>query len=152
MIREIHVLTLISRNFLFFSDFSLEIPGVFFAWQISPFFLHCQRVPHDCLCSSDNHLLQRNWKRKSKAGREIARATADFRITLILREINFGHFEELKTAILTILVLNFWQFCDIFKFQKIKNQSLQNYWNDSFWPSDIIQNWFHEKSEWQENC
>ena len=57
----------------------------------------------------------------------------DFSSTQILREINFGHFEGLKTAILTISVFNFWQFCDIFKIQKIKNQSLQNSWNNSFW-------------------
>jgi len=42
----------------------------------------------------------------------------DFSSTQILREINFDHFEELKTAILTVLVVNFGQFCGIFKFPK----------------------------------
>ena len=40
--------------------------------------------------------------------------------THILREINFGHFEELKTTILTILVLNFWQFLTFSNSKKSK--------------------------------
>ena len=50
----------------------------------------------------------------------------DFSATQILREINFGHFQELKTAILTILLLNFLAVFDISKVQKIKIESLQN--------------------------
>ena len=77
--------------------------------------------------------------------------------THILREINFGHFEAQKTAILTIWAgLNF-EFlgtfdtfkCDIFL--KIKIQSFQKCKYAIFWPK-ISQNCLHVKSEWQENC
>ena len=56
----------------------------------------------------------------------------DFSATQILREINFGHFEAPKTAILTIwaaLNFEFVGIFDIFKcemFQNIKIQSFQN--------------------------
>ena len=63
-----------------------------------------------------------------------------------------------KTAILTIwetVNFEFLRSFDIFKcgiLPKIKIQSLQNCWNSIFWPSEITWNWFHIKSEWQENC
>ena len=50
----------------------------------------------------------------------------DFSPTHILREINFGHFEAQKTAILTILeALNFeiWRVYDIFQYEVSKNQN-----------------------------
>ena len=78
----------------------------------------------------------------------------DFSPTQILREINFGHFEAQKTAILSIwaaLSFEFLDTFDIFKcenFPKIKIQRLKNCQNDSFWPSKICQNLFHAKSEW----
>ena len=81
----------------------------------------------------------------------------DISATQILFEIISGHFEATKTAILTIwAALNFKSlgFFDVFKreiFRKIKIQILQYCSNGSFWPSEISQNWFHEKSEKQEN-
>ena len=70
----------------------------------------------------------------------------DFSGTHILREINSGHFQAPKFAILTIYAaLNFDVvyildifMCDIFK--KVKIQNLQNYQNDIFWTSEIYQN------------
>ena len=56
----------------------------------------------------------------------------DFSLTQILREINFGHFEAPKTAILPIcatLSLEFLDIFDIFKCEipkKFKIQRLQN--------------------------
>ena len=79
----------------------------------------------------------------------------DFSPIHILREINFGHFEAPKMAVLTIwgaLHFEFLGTFDIFKceiFFKTKIQSLKNCWNDSFWPSEISRNWFHVKLEWQ---
>ena len=61
----------------------------------------------------------------------------DFSATQILREINFGHFEAIKTAILTIIAavkIEFLGPFDIFKpemFPKIKIQSLKNSKNDT---------------------
>jgi len=89
------------------------------------------------------------------------RQCGNFRIFLLLRfyvksflvilrpkKLPFWLFEQLW-------ILNFWRLLYIFKseiFQKIKILSLQNDKNDSFWPSEISQIWFHIKSEWQENC
>ena len=44
----------------------------------------------------------------------------------------------------------FWNF-QVWNSQKIQIHSLQNGCNDSFWPSKVCKNWFHIKSEWQEN-
>ena len=69
-----------------------------------------------------------------------------FSATQILREINFGHFETPKTAILTIyaaLNFEFLQIFAIFKcefFLKVKIQSLQNCYNGNFLPTSISQN------------
>ena len=73
--------------------------------------------------------------------------------TKILHEINFGHFEATKSCHFDHLSSskfwifgNFWDF-QVWYFQKMKIQSLQNFENKSFWPSEICQNWFHVKSE-----
>ena len=81
----------------------------------------------------------------------------NFLATLILREINFGWFQKVKNCyLITWGALNF-EFLEFLtfssvKFPKVKIQSPWNCWNGSFWPSEINQNWFHVKSEWQENC
>jgi len=62
----------------------------------------------------------------------------NFAATQILREINFGHFEALNTAILTISAAPNFEFLRKIltiprvKFPKIKIQSLQNCQNGSF--------------------
>ena len=84
-----------------------------------------------------------------------------FVATQSLREINFGHFEAPKTAILTIWAdLNF-KFLDIFDIFKCE---IHKIWKskaskivkitvcDPMTMSDIRQIWFHVKLEWQENC
>ena len=52
---------------------------------------------------------------------------------LILREINFGSIQKVKTAVLTILKALSFDFLGVFDIY-------------------ICQNWFHLKSEWLENC
>ena len=62
----------------------------------------------------------------------------DISATQILREINFGYFEVLKTAILTILAALDFVFLGTFDISsmkilpKMKIQSLQNCYNKSF--------------------
>ena len=47
-------------------------------------------------------------------------------------------------------IFNFWDFWhfQVLNFSTNKNAKLPK--NDSFWPCEISQNWFHVKSEWQE--
>ena len=58
-------------------------------------------------------------------------------------------FKKSKTVVLTILAALYFQICNS---QKPKIQSLQNYQNGNFWPSEFSQNWFHVKLDWQKNC
>ena len=73
----------------------------------------------------------------------------NFSVTNILPEIDSGHFEATKTAVLTIwvaLICEFLKIMDIFKceiFPKIKIQNLQNCKNNTFWPLEISQALFH---------
>ena len=75
----------------------------------------------------------------------------NFPVTQILRKIYVGHFEAPKTAIITIWAALNYEFLgtfDIFQYEsysKIKIQSLQNDYNDTFWLSKFSQNWFHVK-------
>jgi len=55
-------------------------------------------------------------------------------------KINFGHFEELKTAIVTILVLNFWQFLSFSNSKKSKFKASKIVETTVFGPSVISQN------------
>ena len=76
----------------------------------------------------------------------------------ILREINFCHFEAQKMPFWPFeqhWMLNFWELLTflMWKFSRDQNsKSPKLFKNGSFWPSEISQNWFHVKSEWQENC
>ena len=59
------------------------------------------------------------------------------------------HFYHMNSSEIWFLSY-FWHF-QVSNLRKKKIQSLQNCWNDSFWPSKISLNWFHVKSDWQEN-
>ena len=83
----------------------------------------------------------------------------DFSATQILREINFGHSEAPKTAILTFWValnFEFLGFFDIFKCEIPKNSKFKPFKIVKTTVFDVLISakisFTYVKSEWQENC
>ena len=82
-----------------------------------------------------------------------------FSVTQILREINFGHYDEWwpKNYLFDCFSsFEFWLFGN-FTLENVKNiKQIQNselfIWSKwQFWELHNDQNWFHVKSEWQKN-
>ena len=68
-------------------------------------------------------------------------------VILKFQKLPFWPFEDEQ-----LRLRNFWEVLTFLMWNFSKIQRIQNYWNGSFWLSEISQNWFHVKSEWQKNC